>query len=322
MVQRVCRAGCGLLASLLMMAAPGHSTPAGADDTALHPDIRTEAGQREILERIRQSPFPEPIVLRSAEESDAIHGDIHGIVQEPLERLAGYLRQTTHWCGMLFLHLNVKTCLQAGDAGEGEIGLYLGRRYYQEPDEADLVRFRLEVIKDDENLSAVDLRSDRGTLGAQDIRIQVQVVPLDDERSLAHMRYSVGLGWFARTSLRLYLRTIGRDRIGFTVIGTDQAGDPVHVNGLRGVIERNTVRFYLAMQAFTEYPEADQLQARLERWFELTDQYPEQLRELDRETYLDQKRREYENQTALQETLLPGDRLRLPLAPPDSAQPW
>ncbi len=312
---------CGFIAALLMVAAPGYSTLAGADDTAARPDIRTEAGQREILERIRQSPFPEPIVLQSAEEADTIHGDIHGIVQEPLERLAVYLKQTKYWCRILFLHHNVKTCLHAGNAGEGEIGLFLGRRYYQEPDEVDLVRFRLEVIQDDENLIAADMRTDRGVLGAQDIRIRIQAVPLDDEHSLAHMRYSIGLGRFARTSLRVYLRTIGRDRIGFTVIGTDQAGDPIHVGGLRGVIERNTVRFYLAMQAFTEYPEADELKARLERWFELTDQHPEQLRELDRETYLDQKRREHENQTARQETLLPGERLRLPLAPPDPLLP-
>ena len=37
---------CGFIAALLMVAAPGYSTLAGADDTAARPDIRTEVVRR------------------------------------------------------------------------------------------------------------------------------------------------------------------------------------------------------------------------------------------------------------------------------------
>lgn len=80
-------------------------------------------------------------------------------------------------------------------------------------------------------------------------------------------------------------------------------------------IERTVMRFYLALQAWLDVrdqPAQEQLLARLERWFDLTDEYPRQLRELDRETYLDQKQREYANQQRLQDDPPPRRRI-LPL---------
>ncbi len=75
------------------------------------------------------------------------------------------------------------------------------------------------------------------------------------------------------------------------------------------------MRFYLALQAWLDVrdlPAQEQLLARLERWFDLTDAYLRQLRELDRETYLDQKQREYANQQRLQDDPPPRRRI-LPL---------
>ncbi len=302
-----CSVVSGLIVILLGMMAPVEVVIGGGEGETSNPGMRSEAGQREILERINESPFPESIVLQSEEASDAIHGDLHGIVDAPFESLAAYLETTTHWCAILFLHLNVKSCVQEGDGGEGMLDVYMGRRHYEKPEDADHVRFRFEVVEQDAGLIAVDMRSEEEARGTQEIRIQVQAAALDEERSLVHMRYSVGIGRVGRTLLRVYLGTAGRDRVGFTVVRTDRAGDPVYVRAIRGMVERNTVRFYLALQAFVEYPEAEQLEQRFERWFELTDQHPEQLREVDRESYLDNKRREYENQRALQEALRSGE---------------
>lgn len=47
-------------------------------------------------------------------------------------------------------------------------------------------------------------------------------------------------------------------------------------------------------------PEPDQQEPRLTHWFELTERHPEQLREIDKDTYLEQKRRERRDQEALQ----------------------
>ena len=72
---------------------------------------------------------------------------------------------------------------------------------------------------------------------------------------------------------------------------------------MRGAVERNTVRYYLAIEAYLaslDRPPAQQLQARLEHWFDATEQFPQQLREIDRSSYLSMKREEYSRQRALE----------------------
>jgi len=62
------------------------------------------------------------------------------------------------------------------------------------------------------------------------------------------------------------------------------------------VVERNTMRYYLAIDAYLgalSAPPAQQFEQRLESWFASTEQYPRQLHEVDRAAYLDMKRREY-----------------------------
>ena len=63
--------------------------------------------------------------------------------------------------------------------------------------------------------------------------------------------------------------------------------------GVRGAVERNTMRYYLAIDAYLDglsAPPADQLEKRLQTWFTATEKYPRQLHEIDRATYLDMKR--------------------------------
>jgi hypothetical protein len=69
-------------------------------------------------------------------------------------------------------------------------------------------------------------------------------------------------------------------------------------------VERNAVRYYLALQAFLE---TQQLQpdlrfaAAAELWYDLTEQFHDQLYEMDRADYLDIKRRERIQQLRLQQ---------------------
>jgi hypothetical protein len=68
---------------------------------------------------------------------------------------------------------------------------------------------------------------------------------------------------------------------------------------VRGLLERNTVRYYLAIDAYLDalaLPPAQQLERRLLDWFAATERHPVQLRELDWETYLQMKRLEARRQ--------------------------
>jgi hypothetical protein len=56
------------------------------------------------------------------------------------------------------------------------------------------------------------------------------------------------------------------------------------------------MRYYLAIDASLgalEAPPADQLERRLEGWFDGAERYSRQLHELDREDYFEMKRSEY-----------------------------
>ena len=88
-----------------------------------------------------------------------------------------------------------------------------------------------------------------------------------------------------------YLATIGADKVGFTATGKDSAGEPSYVGGVRGVVERNTMRYYLAIDAYMDAPK--QLPQRLATWFDSTERYARQLHEVEREDYLAMKRNEY-----------------------------
>ena len=63
------------------------------------------------------------------------------------------------------------------------------------------------------------------------------------------------------------------------------------------------MRYYLAIDAYlaalTTAPE-DQLEKRLQYWYNGTDQYARQLHEVERNDYLEMKRKEYQRQQVAQ----------------------
>ena len=96
-----------------------------------------------------------------------------------------------------------------------------------------------------------------------------------------------------------YLATEGADKVGFTTTGKDSNGQPVYIGGMRGAVERNAMRYYLAVDshlASLASPAERRLDKRIETWFSATERYPRQLREMDRATYVAMKRGEYERQ--------------------------
>ena len=97
-----------------------------------------------------------------------------------------------------------------------------------------------------------------------------------------------------------YLATVARDKIGFTVTGQTAAGGARYIQGLRGVMERNTMRYYLAVDAYLAslgVAAPEQFESRLRHWFDSSEQYAAQLHEMDRAQYLELKHREMQRQT-------------------------
>jgi hypothetical protein len=100
-------------------------------------------------------------------------------------------------------------------------------------------------------------------------------------------------------AMQTYLATLGRNKVGFTVIGQLPDGQPIYVNGLRGVVERNVMRYYFAIDAYLgaqRRPPPDRMLKSLQDWFDATERYPRQLREVSRNEYFEMKLREIERQ--------------------------
>jgi hypothetical protein len=79
------------------------------------------------------------------------------------------------------------------------------------------------------------------------------------------------------------------------VTGRDAQGRPTHVGGMLGATERNTMRYFLAIDAYLASlaaPQEKRVDKRLNDWFAATEKYPRQLHEMDRGEYLAMKQKE------------------------------
>ena len=279
------------LLSLLVLAV---AVAASAQDGAA-----LRARQQALQGLLADNAFQRPLVLESAQDGDRVQGDIHAVLAHPFEVVAPALRDSAHWCDILILHLNVKYCRARGAGADSALDLALGRKFDQPLQEAYPLAFDWRVMADRADYQAVQLQADAGPLGTRDYRIAVEAAPLDAGSTFVHLSYSYRYGLTARLALRGYLATLAREKVGFTVVGRDDDGAPVHVGGLRGVVERNAMRYFLAVDSYLDaiaLPTAQQAERRLEGWIDAVERYPRQLHELTREDYLAIKRKELARQ--------------------------
>ena len=193
----------------------------------------------------------------------------------------------------MLLHLNVKGCRQAaGDASV--LHLYVGRKFDEPLSAAYRIDFHYRLLAGTPNYFQASLMAARGPFGTHDYRLAVEAVPLGD-RTFLHLSYGYAYGGPAKAAMHAYFATAGEGKVGFTAEHRRPDGTPVLVRGLRGALERNVMRYYLAIDAYlgtqSAPPEA-RLEDRLREWFESTERYALQLHELDEDAYLEMKRRE------------------------------
>lgn len=245
--------------------------------------------------QLSNNQFNQPLYLESSEQSDALQGDIYARIDQPYAVASAALQDATQWCDMLILHLNVKGCRVTNlPAGDG-ISLFVGRKFDQPLTDAHQFEFKYSVVKRAPDYQQIVLDAPTGPLGTHHYRLVLEIAPIDATHSFLHLSYAYQFGTRARLAMHSYLATLGRNKIGFTKVGTQPNGQPIYIGGQRGVVERNTMRYYLAIVAYLgalSTPPAQQLDRRLNDWYSSIEQYPAQLHELTRQQYLDMKHRE------------------------------
>jgi hypothetical protein len=261
------------------------SVPASAPATgaaALHAKFDA------LQDKLAHNAYGRPLVLQSTQSSDRLEGEVYARVDQPYPMVQKALQGTDNWCGILILHLNVKMC-HAQPAG---LDMALGRKYDQPVDDAYKLHFDYKLPADGADYLRAELTSADGPLGTKDYRIAVEAAPLDAGHTMLHMSYAYGFGFAAKVAMNAYLSTAGSAKVGFSSTGKDADGQPKFVGGVRGLVERNTMRYYLAIDDFVAAPAPGQLEQRLNTWFDATERYPRQLHEVEKNDYLVMKREE------------------------------
>jgi hypothetical protein len=249
---------------------------------------------------LANSPFKGPLHLDSKESPRTLQGDVYAVVNYPFASVSTALSDARNWCDVLILHLNVKHCRRDNENAATQLALRIGRKHDQPLASATLVAFSYRAVAVTPEYMHVELEAPEGPFDTRNYRILLEAVSLEGGRTFIHMGYSFTYGGVGRLAMRVYLSTIGRDKVGFTTARPPQPGKaPEYIGGLRGLVERNTMRYYLAIDAYLAAltaPAAEQFERRIALWFAATEKYPRQLHELDREVYLIMKRGEYKRQ--------------------------
>ncbi len=271
------------------------------DDFAANSAATLRARYGQLQPQLSQNQFQSPLYLDSSETPGGVAGDIHAVINSPFATAAAALNGPARWCDILMLHLNIKYC-RASTTGRGSaLQVNIGRKHEQPVDQAYRVDFAYRVVAATQDYLKVVLTADEGPLSTRDYSIILEAVPLGDGRSFIHFTYSYSYGLSGRLAMQAYLGTIGSGKVGFTVTGKQSDGRPLYIDGMRGMVERNTMRYYLAIEAFLgalSTPPQARLEKSLHDWFAAIERYPRQLHELEQTEYLDMKRKEYLRQRA------------------------
>ena len=242
-------------------------------------------GLRPQLER---NSFGRPLYLVSQEGDRDLNGEAYGVVDHPFETVAAALAEPANWCQILILPFNTKHC--AVDSGR-ILSLYVGKKNHEPIERAYRLDFAFHPVARTPDYLKRVLKSGAGPLGTRDYLITLEAAPIDAHRSLVRLSYSYAYGTISKLAMQAYLATVGASKVGFS----PEAGGGKLVGGMRGVMERNTMRYYLAIEAYLNSlaaPAAMQVEARLNEWFAYSEKYRRQLWEMERDEYLRMKRAE------------------------------
>jgi hypothetical protein len=252
---------------------------------------RLRQAHASLQSQLTGSALGQPLLITSSESQGELQGQVHAIVSIPFAELSAGLARPQTWCEILILHLNTKRCTAGdGSSGSADLSMAVTRKNDHEAKDAYLLDFRWSRVLASADALQIIMTAPEGPLGTANYRIVLEAIPLPAGKSFLSFSYACRFSGPARLAMRTYLATFGRDKVGFT---KEDGPDGAYVGGMRGVIERTAMRYYLAIEAWaatSDAPEAQRRDLRLRHWFDATERYPRQLHEVDLASYLAGKR--------------------------------
>jgi hypothetical protein len=281
----------------------GQSVFSQADDGAA--SLRDK--YQSLTQQLAQNQFERPLYLESQELPSALNGNIYGVVNYPFAMVNATLNHPTqgpaNWCDVLILHLNIKYCHASTSASGTVLAVNIGKKTEESLSSSYRVQFNYHPAASTPDYFRVELSAATGPLSTKDYRIVLEAIPVDDSRTFIHLTYAYGYGTAGRLAVKAYLATIASDKVGFSSARDPSTGETRYIGGVLGLVERNTMRYYLAIEAYLDAlssPPNARLDRRLTDWFDATEQYPRQLHEVSRADYMQMKHNEYQRQQIAQ----------------------
>ena len=250
-----------------------------------------------LSSQLANNPFKRPLVMNSSESSSDLKGEIYGVIDYPFSTVSTALNKPENWCDVLILHVNIKSCKAKAQNGASMVTVYLGKKDPQLLADAYKVDFNYKNTATNTEYFSIELNAKNGPLGTHDYHIAIEATPVKNGKTFLHFTYAYRFGLAGKLGMKGYLATGGKNKVGFSL--EPNSNPPTFIKGTRGVVERNTMRYYLAIDAYLSAINTDadsQLNARLQHWYDATEKYVPQLHEIERSDYIAMKHDEYERQ--------------------------
>jgi len=277
--------------ALWVMCAPGSL----AENTPTDPAAVLRERYSGLTQQLEESAIQRGLHVESNESATTPRGDAYAVIQYPFSTVAAAFAKPENWCESMILHLNVQYCRASMSGGQPQLSAAVGKNTNQPLDDTHRINFIYRVSASTSDFLGVELVAKDGPMGTSDYRIALELVALPDQRTFMHIQYSYTQGALARYASGVYFSTTAREKVGFTWVREDGSA-PQLVRGTRGALERNTMRYYLAFDAYLRSlstPAPLRFEQSLEIWFADTERFARQLREVKHDDYIAMKRDQY-----------------------------
>jgi hypothetical protein len=261
---------------------------------------------RSMEDSLSRSPLKKPLAISSQESSEHLRGDLYASVEYKLAAMGDAAGSAERWCEIVLLLSNTKACRASNSPKANTLLVSVSSSKTADAADATTTEFHLDVRPPDSTYFEAGITATEGPTGTRDITLRLQAIPITATRSFVHLHYAYNTHWLGRMAMQAYLQTLGRGKLGFTLIADTDATTTTtttttttsnYIGGARAVIERNTMRYFLGLEcalAFAQQEAPQRFTAMTGCWYGQVEKYPLQLHEMLRSEYLSMKATQYQ----------------------------
>ena len=246
-----------------------------------------------------------PLYLTTIQDSKVLNVNLYGRIPFAFSEVSTVLAKPESYCDFLPLMFNVKGCVITRAHPDTQIKYFVAGKYYTAPVASIRIQSRFRVVDKRNDFLKVMMEAADDTNGTSRYHVLLKVVPIENE-TLISIESVYAPGRLTRMATYTYIKMFARDKPGFTRVTISGDGTQQYITGFPAIIERSIVRSYFALKAHLLNQNAAvavRHEARLQSWYDLNLPHKLQLYELDREEYLQIKRRERLNQLKMQKKI-------------------